>query len=758
MAVENVFNFYSSDSYQQVGNCLYPYHFIVKSAEDFKEMASHDHVCVRYKNNYRGTENFVESNVHQYDVDNHHSDNPDAWITDKQLHLAFEGVPHIISRSRNYMKQKGNYSPRPRYHIAVIGERETSPEEYVKFNARVLKQFPYFDAQALDAGRFFFGVKDVAAEFYSGTITINELIEELESEEDFDAHIEKDTTIHEGSRNKTMFQYAVCILKKYGDTDETYEKFLERADQCETPLSDLELKTIWKSANKYYDNIKKQPGYIAPEIYNDTTPVWENPIPFDEFNLPVFPIETLPPFIREYVLGVAETTQTPVDMPATSALAIVAMCMQGKYRIQGKKDWIEPVNLYALNIAEPSERKSAVNAHMTRPVNQFEAQYNKVHAAEFETNKMRKRVLERRQKSVEDQVSKGKADEDELVKIATEVANFKEKFPMQSYVDDITPEKLVSVMADRNGVAAVISAEGGIFDQLAGGMYSKSVNIDVLLKGHAGDTIRVDRIGRNSESIEKPALTMLLSVQPNILSGMMQNSIFRGRGLTARFLYCFPASHVGDRKYRSQPIPDEVIREYDALINNLLDVDCNPSLETPEIITLSKEADMLLEEFANEIEPKLKGEYADIADWAGKLVGAVLRISAILWRASELRCEEFLQDEPDAEVNADIMYNAITIGRYYIEHARAAYSLMGADPVIKQCKYVLNAVKNAGLVEASKRDIMRLCRGFRNADELQPVLDRLTEYGYIAPKQDNLPKGKGRPGSKVYLINPCIYE
>ena len=187
-------------------------------------------------------------------------------------------------------------------------------------------------------------------------------------------------------------------------------------------------------------------------------------------------------------------------------------------------------------------------------------------------------------------------------------------------------------------------------------------------------------------------------------------------------------------------------------------MDCNPSLETPEIITLSKEADMLLEEFANEIEPKLKGEYADIADWAGKLVGAVLRISAILWRASELRCEEFLQDEPDAEVNADIMYNAITLGRYYIEHARAAYSLMGADPVIKQCKYVLNAVKNVGLVEASKRDIMRLCRSFRNADELQPVLDRLTEYGYIAPKQDNLSKGKGRPGSKVYLINPCIYE
>ena len=446
MTVENVFNFYSSDSYQQVGNCLYPYHFPVKSAEDFKEMASHDHVCVLYKNSYRGNENFLESNVRQYDVDNHHSENPEEWITDEQLHLAFERVPHIISRSRNYMKQKGKYSPRPRYHVAVIGEKETDSEKYAKFNARVLKQFPFFDDQAMDSGRFFFGVKDVVADYYPGTITINELIEELESEEDFDAGMEKDTLIHEGSRNKTMFQYGVCILKRYGNTDETYEKFLEKAEQCETPLSDSELKSIWKSANKYYDNIKKQPGYIAPEIYNDITPMWENPIPFDEFNLPPFPIEALPPLMREYVVGVAETTQTPVDMPATSAIAIAAMCMQGKYRIQGKKDWIEPVNLYALNIAEPSERKSAINAHMTRPVNQFEAQYNKVHAAELETNKMRKRVLERRQKSIEDQVSKGKADEDELVKIATVVANFKERFPMQSYVDDITPEKLVSVM------------------------------------------------------------------------------------------------------------------------------------------------------------------------------------------------------------------------------------------------------------------------------------------------------------------------
>lgn len=758
MALENVFNFYTSDSFQQVSNCLYPHHCEVRSLDDFIEVAKHDHTCIKFKNSYRNIDNFEESDSDELDVDNDYSENPQDWITKEIIHTTFASVPHIVVESRHHMKWKGKYSPRPRYHVIFLCVKKTSAEEYKAFNQRIIKLFPYFDKQALDSGRFFFAVQEVVAEFHPGTMTLDEFIEGLEEEEEFDADLEKDTVIKEGTRNDTMFQYGVRTLKRYGDTDESYQKFLEKADTCESPLPDSEIASIWKSAKKYYENIRKQPGYIPPDVYNDTSPVWEKPIPFDEFNLPEFPIDTLPPLMREYVLGVAETTQTPVDMPATSALAIAAMCMQGKYRIQGKQDWIEPVNLYALNIAEPSERKSAVNAHMTKPVNQFEAQYNKVHAAELETNHMRKRVLERRQKSIEDQVSKGKADESELVKIATEVANFREIFPMQSYVDDITPEKLVSVMADRNGVAAVISAEGGIFDQLAGGMYSKSVNIDVLLKGHAGDTIRVDRIGRNSESIEKPALTMLLSVQPNILAGMMQNSIFRGRGLTARFLYCFPTSHVGGRKYRSQPIPSDVMRGYETLINNLLDEDCNPTFETPEIITLSPDADILLEEFANEIEPKLKGEFADIADWAGKLVGAVLRISAILWRTSNLRCESFLADEPDTEVDADIVSNAIALGRYYIEHARAAYSLMGADPVIKQCKYVLNAIKDTGLLEASRRDIMRLCRSFRNADELQPVLDRLTEYGYIAPKQDASPKGKGRPVSQIYLVNPSIYE
>lgn len=326
--------------------------------------------------------------------------------------------------------------------------------------------------------------------------------------------------------------------------------------------------------------------------------------------------------------------------------------------------------------------------------------------------------------------------------------------PMKLYVDDITTEKLTSVLADNNGRAAILSTEGGIFDTLAGA-YSKTVNIDVMLKGYSGDSIRVDRIGRNSESIMNPALTVLLMVQPSVLSGLMQNGVFRGRGLTARFLYCIPASFVGKRKYRSRSVPDGVYREYEQCIRNLLEDECENG---EEIITLSQEADALIEAFAERLEPELNRTYADIVDWAGKLVGNIQRIAALLCRSSVCRNHGFLAATDPLVVDGETMKNSIRIGEYFMEHARAAFMLMGADPVISQSKKVMDVVTNNRMTEFTRRDLMRLCRNFKKAEDVQPVLTQLVDYGYIAPKENKDYSGKGRPPAQIYLVNPHMYE
>ena len=45
------------------------------------------------------------------------------------------------------------------------------------------------------------------------------------------------------------------------------EKFLEMAAECDPPLDDEELETIWHSACKFGKKVAKQEGYVSPEEY-----------------------------------------------------------------------------------------------------------------------------------------------------------------------------------------------------------------------------------------------------------------------------------------------------------------------------------------------------------------------------------------------------------------------------------------------------------------------------------------------------------
>ena len=507
------------------------------------------------------------------------------------------------------------------------------------------------------------------------------------------------------------------------------------------------MESIWVGKQRLYAKICKQPGYVPPDAYNSAGPVvWDTPIPFDEYDLPTFPVDALPEVIRRYVLAVAESTQTTVDMAAVEALGVVSLCSQGKYFIRGNADWAEPLNTYTIVILPPAERKSSVLSMMIRPVEVFEKLENERRSPEIVKSQMELSKLEKEKRSLVERASKGKATEEDIKNKAKEIAEYEPVKPLRLFVDDVTSEKLTSVLAENNGCAAVVSAEGGIFDIISG-LYSRNVNIDVFLKGHSGDTIRVDRIGRASESIIHPALTMVLAVQPEVLNGLMSNNTFRGRGLTARFLYSMPKSTVGSRSFSTEPIPEGVRVRYQDLIEAILSSD-----NEQQPISLDDGAQEVLETLFNEVEGRLKGDLAEIPDWAGKFVGSVLRISGIL------HVMKYPKDSMFDSVDRETMENAVTIGRYFLEHAKAAYSLMGADAVNKNAQYLLSAIRRERLTEFSRRDAMRLCRRFKTADSIQPILNRLCEYGYIVQKTKEPAFGAGRRSSEVYLTNPAVLE
>lgn len=731
----------SSDAAGVQENCTYPHRYEVSDAETLSWAVRKDHVCAEYKNNYRGKENFVSSNCVVMDVDNSHSASAEDWITPETLIQEYEDINFAVCFSRNHMKQKGRYSPRPRFHIYFEIEPIFDQEAYSSIKSALYAMYPFYDDNALDSGRFIYGADPGEVVWHEGKRFVTDLLDA-----DPTAPV-----ILEGSRNRTMYQWAVCCLKREGNTEDSERAFYREAEKCTPPLGDKELAGIWRSAVRFYEHrVKTDPSYVEPQEYKTGIPSkWEEPIPFGKYAILPFPADALPKEIADYVKAVAESTQTPVDMAGTAALAAAAVCIQGKYRIQGKADWIEPLNGYFIVINPPSERKSAVEHSIVKPLDTYEEQYNLRSAGAVEASRMRKRILEKRQKAIEDQVSKGKADMAELDKIAQEITDFEELRPLQLYVDDITTEKLVSVMAANHGRAALVSSEGGIFDTLAG-IYTKNVNIDVMLKGYSGDPIRVDRIGRESESIMNPALTVLLMAQPNVLSDVMRNTTFRGRGLTARFLYSMPASFVGSRNFESRSVPPEVYQAYEQKIVNLLE---DEYTRTPEMITLSAEAAAKLTEFANEIEPRLVSDLAEMSDWAGKLVGNVLRLSGLLCRAGVLRCHDFLVDEKPLVVDGKTMENAVRLGRYYLNHAQAIYSVLPENAMHKKASRILQMIAENDMEHFDRRSAMRLCRIFHTTAEIQPVLDFLEDYGYIVQVPQKY-SGCGRPPQPKYAVNP----
>jgi len=107
----------------------------------------------------------------------------------------------------------------------------------------------------------------------------------------------------------------------------------------------------------------------------------------------------LPTAIKEYVTSVAESTQTPVDLAALSAIAILSICLQGKYVVRPKVDWQENLNTYCIAFMEPSERKSAVGTAMIKPINKYEANWNRTNAANIEFRKAQAEVEKKTMKA-----------------------------------------------------------------------------------------------------------------------------------------------------------------------------------------------------------------------------------------------------------------------------------------------------------------------------------------------------------------------
>jgi len=559
--------------------------------------------------------------------------------------------------------------------------------------------------------------------------------------------------ISEGERNSSLASMAGAMRRR-GMGQDAIEAALvkENHARCVPPLAPSEIRAIARSISQYPP---------APGGRQEPN-AWEPPLPFQGQQLPDFPTDALAGWVRDFVQGESDSTQTPPDLAAMLILAAVSCACQKKAAVHVRSGWTEPLNTYSVTVLPPGSRKTRVFSAIEEPLRDHEESLAKGAAENVAEAETRYRILHGKlQKAQAKAANADGAEAESLTQTATRLAQelASSSVPMlpRLVADDVTPERLATMLKEQDGRMAVLSAEGGIFDLMAG-RYSKdgSPNFEVFLKGHAGDTLRVDRVGRPPEYVRSPALTIGLAVQPEVLSGLIRKQGFRGRGLLGRFIYSLPPNLLGRRRIGPPAMAQHVRAAFSRRMRALLDLPFEQDAEgnpVTQLLQLSSDAAERARAFEARVEPMLAefGVLGHMTDWGGKLVGAVMRIAGLLHMIDHAG-----EGSPwAAQIQPGCVDRAIRIGEYLIPHARAAYASMGADPVTEDAKRVLAWVRKQGLASFSKRDLFQGLKGyFKRVAQIEPVLALLQEHGYIRQQAAESRSGAGRKPSPVYEVNP----
>jgi hypothetical protein len=455
-------------------------------------------------------------------------------------------------------------------------------------------------------------------------------------------------------------------------------------------------------------------------------PPWEDPLPLGwQVDLPPFPVDVLPPVLARYVRGLALEVQTPADLPGTVVLGILSACCGGRVTVAVRRNWWEPTNLFLVPVMPPGSRKSAVVSACRQPLTEAEGVLTEQSRSEILNRRTEREIREQ----LADKAKRAAAADGDPVKImeAQEAVRAAEGIVVPAWprltASDATPEALVSLLAAQGGRIAAISAEAGIFTSLTG-RYTKAPNLDPILMAHAGDTIMVDRRGREPERVEDPALTLLASIQPFALRELVDRPDFGGRGLLARILWALPVDNTGHRDVEPPEMPE---RDREAYRHLVYDLALSMAERTePVRVVLTDQARKVHLEYHRGVEARLRrgAELGDnlVREWGSKLAGAVARIAGCLHAVSGR-----LADPIDEQT----MRAAVALGDYYQAHAVAA--LAGADdPATGPARTLLAYLVDKGVTRFTSRDIQRTGpKSLRKAADMRPALDDLTQLGWI---------------------------
>lgn len=465
-----------------------------------------------------------------------------------------------------------------------------------------------------------------------------------------------------------------------------------------------------------------------------------------------FPIDALGLTLGGAARAIADRVQCAPGLAGASTLAAAALAAQAHVDVViPATGQARPASLFLLSVAESGDRKSSGDYEAMRPIRAREKALREIYEAERPDYVRAKRAYEIALALAE---KKAKGDRREIEAALRAVGDPPHE-PLLPFLlcQEPSLEGLQKLFERGQASLGLFSDEGGGF---VGG-YSMSAEHKLkTLAGLSlfwdGAIIRRIRAGDGASALVGKRLAMHLMLQPQIASGLLADSVAVGQGFLSRCLVSAPPSLAGTRMQK--PVAPEgaaALNRYSAALRELLEKPAllvpgtNNSLDPRRVCFDARAAASWLR-LADTIERKLGpgGEYEPVRGFGNKLAEHVARIAGVL----------ALADDPDAaEIGADALARAATLGDYFAGEALRLFEAGAVTPEIAQAEKLLAWLETwpepaIGLVAIYQRGP----NSIREKEAAQRAVKQLEAHGWLRRLEGSGHKVDGKPVREAWTI------
>jgi hypothetical protein len=276
--------------------------------------------------------------------------------------------------------------------------------------------------------------------------------------------------------------------------------------------------------------------FQSTEIY------WEKPILFDEIETPEIPASLLPDSLGNFAKALALASETPESLSVITILGVIASIISRRYVVSPKEGWQESSNIYCLVGLPPANNKTLVLRSCIAPLSAWEKEQKEILEPQIRKERSEYKSREKIIEGLRNKITK-EENPIEQERLIHEIAE-KESLLTETrilpclFITDATPEELATKVCEQNNYLGIFSDEGGITEVLAGLYTGGLANIDILLKGIDGGDVKVRRKDKNLDL--NPLLTIVLTVQPQVIQRLGEKKAYVGNGFLERFYIYYP--------------------------------------------------------------------------------------------------------------------------------------------------------------------------------------------------------------------------